>query len=53
MVVIISSPEPEVFIDERSAAKLSRSPRSEGLIGAASTFMRTSSAAGVGISGFY
>jgi hypothetical protein len=50
MVVIVSSPDPIVLIDEISAAKLSRSPRSEGFIGAASTLIITSSADGVGIS---
>jgi hypothetical protein len=39
-----------VLIDDRSAAKLNKSPRSDGFIGAASTFIKTSSADGVGIS---
>ena len=50
IVVTVSSPEPFVLIDEISAAKLRRSPRSEGFIGAASTLIITSSADGVGIS---
>ena len=50
IVVIVSSPDPDVLIEEISAAKLRRSPRSEGFIGAASTLMTTSSADGVGIS---
>jgi hypothetical protein len=37
-----------VAIDDRSAAKLNKSPRSDGFIGAASTFIKTSSADGIG-----
>ena len=48
IVVIVSSSDPDVLIDEISAAKLKRSPRSDGLIGAASIFISTSSADGVG-----
>ena len=43
---------PEVLIDDKSAAKLNKRPRSDGLIGAASTLINTSSADGIGFSAF-
>ena len=46
----MSSPSPEVEILSRSAAKLINKPKSEGLIGDASTLMSTSSSPGVGTS---
>ena len=46
----VSSPEPETLRLSRSAAKLIKRPRSEGLIGEASTFIKTSFSAGTGFS---
>ena len=48
--VTVSSPEPDILIVLKSAAKLNRSPKSEGLIGAASTFIKTSLSDGIGFS---
>ena len=47
-VTLASSPEPETLAVERSAGPSSR-PRSDGLIGEASTRTRISSSSGVGI----
>ena len=46
--VTVSSPLPVTLIEVRSAPKLRRRPRSDGLIGAASTLIRTSSSEGIG-----
>jgi hypothetical protein len=50
ILVTVSSSEPDELIDDISAAKLNKSPRSDGFIGAASTFIKTSSSDGVGVS---
>ena len=42
IVVTLPSPEPSVVIELRSAAKLINNPKSDGLIGEASTLSKTS-----------
>ena len=42
IVVTLLSPEPSVVIELRSAAKLINNPKSDGLIGEASTLSKTS-----------
>ena len=46
----VSSPEPVTLRLSRSAAKLISRPKSEGFIGEASTFIKTSFSAGLGFS---
>ena len=46
----VSSPDPETLRESRLAAKLISKPKSDGLIGDASTFIRTSSSEGFGLS---
>ena len=50
MEVTVLSPEPVTLIVFKSAAKLKSRPRSDGLIGAAPTFINTSSSEGLGLS---
>jgi hypothetical protein len=47
--VTVSSPDPVVLIVSISAAKLNRSAKSDGLIGAAPILIKTSSSEGTGI----